>query len=137
MHPLPLRPQVQTIGFLSNLYANGIRGPFMVVVPLSTLGNWVGEFARWAPSIPVVMYHGSKAERAALRAQHMGRGECRNGQCWLSDTLLSANPRRPIWSVVTTPGTLQSSSVCYATVSTALLLCSCPEFKLGPPTLAQ
>ncbi len=66
--------QVQTIGFLSHLYAKGIKGPFMVVAPLSTLGNWVAEFKRWAPSIPVCMYHGSKADRAALRAQHLGRG---------------------------------------------------------------
>jgi SWI/SNF-related matrix-associated actin-dependent regulator of chromatin subfamily A member 5 len=32
----------------------------MVVVPKSTLGNWMKEFARWLPSARVVKLHGSK-----------------------------------------------------------------------------
>lgn len=66
--------QVQTIGFLSHLRSNGNLGPFMVVGPLSTLPNWVSEFERWCPSMPVVLYHGNKQERALLRAQHMPLG---------------------------------------------------------------
>eukprot|EP00877_Chromochloris_zofingiensis_P014670 jgi/Chrzof1/9457/Cz04g03240.t1 len=65
---------VQTIGFLSHLRSNGNLGPFMVVGPLSTLPNWVSEFERWCPSMPVVLYHGNKQERALLRAQHMPLG---------------------------------------------------------------
>ena len=66
--------QVQTIGFLSYLYNMGMKGPFMILGPLSTLPNWVSEFERWAPSIPCVMYHGNKQERADIRNKRMKLG---------------------------------------------------------------
>ncbi|GAQ79429.1 putative SNF2 family N-terminal domain containing protein [Klebsormidium nitens] len=62
---------VQTIGFLSHLKSNGMNGPFLVMGPLSTVTNWMSEFARWAPHMPVILYHGSPPERAALRAERM------------------------------------------------------------------
>ena len=61
---------VQTIAFLARLRELKVFGWTVVVVPLSTVPNWVGEFRRWAPSIPVVMYHGTKEHRAELR-KHM------------------------------------------------------------------
>ena len=63
---------VQTIGFLSHLKSKGVHGPFLIVGPLSTLPNWVAEVQRWTPSINAVLYHGSKEERAALRAERLG-----------------------------------------------------------------
>ena len=80
-HPPPLHPphiplQVQTIGFLCHLRNSGhINGPYLVLGPLSTLTNWVSEFERWAPDFPVVLYHGNKAERQAIRSKHMPTGE--------------------------------------------------------------
>ena len=62
---------VQTIGFLSHLRSKGILGPYLVIGPLSTLSNWVSEFKRWTPSIPVILYHGTKQERAEKRMEHM------------------------------------------------------------------
>ena len=62
---------VQTIALLCHLRSKGVWGPFMILGPLSTLGNWVNEFHRWAPDTPVLMYHGSKQERTSLRAQYM------------------------------------------------------------------
>lgn len=38
----------------------------MIVAPLSTLSNWIAEFQKWAPSIPVVMYHGTPKDRQAI-----------------------------------------------------------------------
>ncbi|CAD7701070.1 unnamed protein product [Ostreobium quekettii] len=58
---------IQTIAFLSHLRSNGVMGPFLIVAPLSTLANWVSEFERFTPSIPVILYHGSKQERERLR----------------------------------------------------------------------
>ena len=58
---------IQTIAFLCHIRSKGIIGPFMVLGPLSTLSNWVSEFQRWAPDFPVILYHGSKNERAELR----------------------------------------------------------------------
>ncbi|KAJ7331395.1 SNF2 family DNA-dependent ATPase [Mycena albidolilacea] len=57
---------LQTIAFAAHLRATGTR-PFLVVCPLSVMHNWVAEFARWAPRIPVLMYHGTPAERAEMR----------------------------------------------------------------------
>ena len=41
-------------------------GPHLIVAPLSTLSNWMDEFQRWTPSIPVVMYHGTPPQRADI-----------------------------------------------------------------------
>lgn len=35
------------------------------------LNNWIIEFEKFCPSIPVIMYHGSKAEREELRRTRM------------------------------------------------------------------
>ncbi|KAI9672483.1 MAG: hypothetical protein M1817_003249 [Caeruleum heppii] len=58
---------IQTISFLAFLRSKGTHGPFLIAAPLSTLSNWVEEFARWTPTIPVVLYHGSKQEREEIR----------------------------------------------------------------------
>lgn len=41
-------------------------GPHLIIAPLSTLSNWINEFHKWAPSIPVVMYHGTRPDREAI-----------------------------------------------------------------------
>ncbi|KAM0751888.1 hypothetical protein T439DRAFT_325084 [Meredithblackwellia eburnea MCA 4105] len=57
---------VQIITFLSILsHAHGAR-PFLVTVPNSTLGNWVREFERWAPSMRVVPYGGDAPSRKII-----------------------------------------------------------------------
>ena len=65
---------VQTIGFLSHLRSKNVMGPFLVVGPLSTLPNWVSEFERWCPTMPAVLYHGSRQERAEIRSRRMPTG---------------------------------------------------------------
>ena len=57
---------IQAIGLISSLYERGVSGPFLVVVPLSTLSNWNREFNRFTPTIPTVLFHGSKPERPKL-----------------------------------------------------------------------
>ncbi|KAI9227477.1 MAG: SNF2 family N-terminal domain-containing protein [Piptocephalis tieghemiana] len=64
---------LQTIAFLSHLREMGVWGPFLIAAPLSTLANWVCEFQRFTPSIPVCLYHGSKDERQHLRTRRIGR----------------------------------------------------------------
>ena len=58
---------VQVISFLAFLREMESFGPFLVVAPLSTLGNWIDEFARWTPEIKTLLYHGTPDERAQLR----------------------------------------------------------------------
>ena len=62
---------VQTIAFLAFLREMRSFGPFLVVAPLSTLGNWIDEFARWTPDIQTLLYHGTPPERAHLRSTRL------------------------------------------------------------------
>lgn len=41
-------------------------GPHLIIVPKSTLSNWMNELARWAPKIKPVKFHGNKQERQDL-----------------------------------------------------------------------
>ncbi|KAK3100899.1 putative ATPase, partial [Teratosphaeriaceae sp. CCFEE 6253] len=58
---------IQTIAFIAFLREKGINGPFLIAAPLSTTSNWVAEFTKWTPTIPVVLYHGSKHDREEIR----------------------------------------------------------------------
>ncbi|EJD36051.1 hypothetical protein AURDEDRAFT_117177 [Auricularia subglabra TFB-10046 SS5] len=59
---------IQVISFLAHLKEHGGKGPHLVIVPSSTLENWVREFERFAPSIGVQTYYGGQKDRAELRA---------------------------------------------------------------------
>lgn len=52
---------VSMLGFLQN--SQQIHGPFLVVVPLSTLSNWAKEFRKWLPDMNVIVYVGTRASR--------------------------------------------------------------------------
>lgn len=43
-----------------------VRGPFLIVAPLSLVGQWQSELACWAPDMNVVLYHGSADSREYL-----------------------------------------------------------------------
>jgi ATP-dependent DNA helicase len=62
---------VQAISMIAFLKEKQVSGPFLIAAPLSTVSNWVDEFARWTPGIKTVLYHGSKDERAAMRSKFM------------------------------------------------------------------
>lgn len=61
---------IQTISLVTYLMEEKkVNGPFLVIVPLSTLSNWVLEFEKWAPSVVVVSYKGSPAGRRHIQNQ--------------------------------------------------------------------
>ncbi|XP_059607838.1 ATP-dependent helicase brm isoform X2 [Phlebotomus argentipes] len=61
---------IQTIALITYLMEKKKNnGPFLVIVPLSTLSNWVLEFEKWAPSVCVVSYKGSPAGRRHVQNQ--------------------------------------------------------------------
>ncbi|CAK9439280.1 uncharacterized protein LODBEIA_P34790 [Lodderomyces beijingensis] len=58
---------LQTISFLGYLRnIKHIDGPFIIIVPKSTLDNWRREFAKWTPEVNVVVLQGDKEERNIL-----------------------------------------------------------------------
>ncbi|KAK9448778.1 SNF2 family N-terminal domain-containing protein [Limtongia smithiae] len=57
----------QVIAFLAHLKEVGINGPHLVVVPSSTLENWLREFNRFCPSLNVEPYYGTQKERQDVR----------------------------------------------------------------------
>ena len=61
---------IQTISLLTYIMEKKKNmGPFLVIVPLSTLSNWVLEFQKWAPSVVTLSYKGSPAARRAVQHQ--------------------------------------------------------------------
>uniref|UniRef100_M4C5P4 Uncharacterized protein n=1 Tax=Hyaloperonospora arabidopsidis (strain Emoy2) TaxID=559515 RepID=M4C5P4_HYAAE len=63
---------IQSISLLT--YVTEVKhnhGPFLVVVPLSTLSNWVNEFKKWAPDLVIVVYKGPPQVRKDLHKQEM------------------------------------------------------------------
>jgi SWI/SNF-related matrix-associated actin-dependent regulator 1 of chromatin subfamily A len=57
----------QVISFFAHLLSRGISGPHLVVVPSSTLENWLREFANFCPALKVEPYYGSQRERPIIR----------------------------------------------------------------------
>ena len=57
----------QVISFLAHLLEKKEDGPHLIVVPSSTLENWLREFEKFCPKIRVVPYYGSQSEREELR----------------------------------------------------------------------
>ena len=66
---------LQTISLLGYLHEfRGITGPHLVIVPKSTLHNWINEFRKWCPVIRAVKFHGAKDDRVAQKATMMQKG---------------------------------------------------------------
>ncbi|CAN0096587.1 unnamed protein product, partial [Laminaria digitata] len=93
---------LQTVTFLSILHNDyGMRGPFLVVAPLSTVTHWQREFQTWS-DMNTIVFHGDSDDREILESYEMEFSRDR-------DLKLNAKTRvkgRRIWKstvVVTTP----------------------------------
>ena len=53
----------QVIAFIAHLFEKGIKGPHLVVVPGSTLENWLREFSVFCPTLSVMPYYGEFQDR--------------------------------------------------------------------------
>merc|ERR1711892_980074 len=61
---------IQTIAMVCHLIeTKNENGPYLIIVPLSTLSNWVLEFAKWAPTVSAIGYKGSPNIRRILAQQ--------------------------------------------------------------------
>ena len=57
----------QVISLIVHLKSTGEPGPHLVIVPSSTLENWMREFSVFAPALVVRSYYGSQSERQEIR----------------------------------------------------------------------
>ncbi|KAF2862718.1 hypothetical protein K470DRAFT_227700 [Piedraia hortae CBS 480.64] len=79
---------VQTVSFISWLrHERGQQGPFIVVVPLSTMPAWADTFNTWAPDTNYVVYNGNEAARRIIREYEM---------------LVNGNPKKVKFNVLLT-----------------------------------
>ncbi|KAJ9106715.1 hypothetical protein QFC19_003027 [Naganishia cerealis] len=62
---------MQVISFLTLLRERGTKGPHLIIVPSSTLENWVREFQKFSPEIDVRTYYGSQNDRFNLREEYI------------------------------------------------------------------
>ncbi|KAK0064363.1 SWI/SNF-matrix-actin-related regulator of chromatin subfamily A containing DEAD/H box 1B, partial [Biomphalaria pfeifferi] len=66
---------IQAIAFLAHLMESGEEGPHVIIVPSSTIENWLRELQRWCPALKVIVYYGSQEERRAVRHSIFFQGE--------------------------------------------------------------
>ncbi|KAH8556185.1 SNF2 family N-terminal domain-containing protein [Umbelopsis sp. PMI_123] len=66
---------IQTISLITYLIEKKQQnGPFLIVVPLSTLTNWTLEFEKWAPSVIKIVYKGPPSSRKQIQQQEIKHG---------------------------------------------------------------
>ncbi|KAL8724006.1 MAG: hypothetical protein Q9166_008184 [cf. Caloplaca sp. 2 TL-2023] len=59
----------QVIAFLAHLFEEGRKGPHLIIVPGSTIENWLREFRIFCPRLSVMPYYAGQAERLAIQPQ--------------------------------------------------------------------
>merc|ERR1711981_581318 len=61
---------IQTLALLTYLMEKKKNmGPYLVIVPLSTLSNWILEAQKWAPTMSTVAYKGTPQHRRNVQGQ--------------------------------------------------------------------
>ncbi len=45
---------IQCISVIAHMIEMGVKGPFLVAAPLSTVPNWVSEFNKFTPTVSAV-----------------------------------------------------------------------------------
>ena len=61
---------------------DGGSGPHLIIVPKSTLSNWMNELKRWAPTLTAVKFHGSREEREKIAQDEIYPGIRDEDRTW-------------------------------------------------------
>ncbi|KAJ3118401.1 hypothetical protein HDU96_001919 [Phlyctochytrium bullatum] len=65
---------IQTISLITYLIEKKKQnGPYLIIVPLGTITNWMVEFEKWAPAVNKIVFKGPPLERKRL-AQEIKQG---------------------------------------------------------------
>jgi SWI/SNF-related matrix-associated actin-dependent regulator of chromatin subfamily A member 5 len=65
---------LQTISLLAYLReSRGVKGPHLVIVPKSVVGNWIREFNKWCPPIKATKMGGTREERDEFIKNYLPR----------------------------------------------------------------
>jgi len=79
---------VQTVSFMNWLrHDRGQQGPFLAIVPLSTMPAWQDTFNNWTPDINYVVYNGNETSRKIIQDYEL---------------LVDGSPRKPRFHVLLT-----------------------------------
>lgn len=63
---------IQTIALIAFMKeVKKIKGPYLIIAPKSTLGNWDLEFKRWMPCCNVVKLIATKEERVEILEKYI------------------------------------------------------------------
>ena len=63
---------VQTVAFMNWLrHDRHQQGPFIVVVPLSTMPSWAETLDNWTPDVNYVVYNGNEAARSIIKENEL------------------------------------------------------------------
>jgi chromodomain-helicase-DNA-binding protein 4 len=65
---------VQIAAFLGKIVKTWDAWPALIVVPNSTITNWVREIARWAPGLRVVSFYGGSKGRDIVKKYELRHG---------------------------------------------------------------
>ncbi|KAJ6604478.1 SNF2 family DNA-dependent ATPase [Mycena vulgaris] len=70
---------VQIATFIGKIVQDFEAAPALVVVPNSTITNWVREFERWAPKLRVVPFYGEAKSRDIIKNYELSHSKKRSG----------------------------------------------------------
>ncbi|CAJ0580939.1 unnamed protein product, partial [Mesorhabditis spiculigera] len=58
---------IQIIAFVAWLKEQKVQGPHLIIVPSSTIENWMNELRKWCPDLQIITYYGSMDDRRHIR----------------------------------------------------------------------
>ncbi len=62
---------LQCISFIAHMIEKGVKGPFLVAAPLSTVPNWVAEFKKFTPKVSQVSVAKTYYVKSNLETWHV------------------------------------------------------------------